>query len=372
MSYGILPTLNKNYILSKVTQEQIFERYLGIKVELGTLFKAPVILRPNDRNPTCSFYYNEHNKLRLRDFAGFWGDCFDLVGYVSNVNANDKKGFLAILDRIARDFNIHKYEGTQSIDVGNTFDSRDANTKIKRAKKIIQFQPRNWNKKDADFWISGNINKAILKIHRVHPIEYLWIDNELRYNFNPKDPAYAYVFTENDIKIYFPNRAKFRFLTNSSYLQGIDLIEPDRICIITKSYKDVMSLRAFNIQAVAPSSESTPLKKGQYYYLRIHFNHLFSLMDFDRQGIKMANKLKREYNIQPLFFGNNKFETFCIRNKYQIFNEVKDFYDFVKQNGIKATENLIIQSTKQFENQFDIYDREMYNQMYWLKKDKPI
>lgn len=371
MEYGILPTLTKTYILNKLSQEQIFERYLGIKVEIGTSFKCPVILRPNDRNPTCSFYYNENGKLRFRDFAGFWGDCFDLVAYLSNVNANDKRGFLVVLDRIARDFNIHKYEGKNTED-SNTFDVRDANTRVKKTKTVIQFQPRNWTKQDADFWLAGNINKKGLEFHRVYAIMYIWINGELKYNFNAKDPAYGYAFTKDDIKIYFPKRSKYRFLSNTSYLQGKDLILPDRVGIITKSYKDVMSLRSFGIQSVALSSESTPLRKEEYWDLKYTFNHLYSLMDFDKQGVKMTNILRDKFNINPLFFGSKKRETFCNNNHYDIYENVKDFYDFVKENGKKATENLIINNTKYFESQYERYDSEMYNQTYWLKKDKPM
>ena len=47
--------ITKEFILSKVSQEQIFEHY-GISVKKG-LFCSPSIIRV-DKQPTCSFYKN--------------------------------------------------------------------------------------------------------------------------------------------------------------------------------------------------------------------------------------------------------------------------------------------------------------------------
>ena len=349
--YGILPSLTKDYILSRISQEQIFEKYLGIPVT-DSLVLSP--LRPKDNNPTFSFKYSENGKLRARDWAGyFWGDCFDAVGYLLHVDSKSKKGFGVILDQIARDFRLHKY-AESTIQTGSTFDVRDVSTKVK-AKAVISFQPRNWTKQDADFWKAGNMTKAGLDEGRVYPCLYVWVNNNLIYNFNPKDPAYAYYFTPTDIKVYFPEREKFRFIGNTSYLQGIDVLVPGELGIITKSYKDVLSMRTFNVQAVAPSSESTPVTKEQWFKLKWTCSHWFTLMDFDRQGVVMTNKLRKLYPVQPLFFGSYHFPKFSNKH-YKVFNNVKDFYDFVKHYGKDATNQLINEVKFHFEKELDDYD----------------
>ncbi|MEK6881668.1 MAG: hypothetical protein AABY22_18760 [Nanoarchaeota archaeon] len=58
---GILPKITKDYILSKITQEQIFERYLGIPVVTDNLIHSPI--RSNDNNPSFGFNYNNKGKL---------------------------------------------------------------------------------------------------------------------------------------------------------------------------------------------------------------------------------------------------------------------------------------------------------------------
>lgn len=350
---GILPPLTKDYIMSKISQEQIFEKYLGIPVTLNGLVKSP--LRARDDNPSFSFYYNDNGKLRARDMAGyFWGDCFDVVGHILHVDSKDKRGFGVILDQIARDFRLHKYSD-KKIESGETIDIREANVRVKKITSIT-FQGRNWTKQDADFWKPGNITKAWLEIARVYPALYIWVNNNLIYNFNPKDPAYVYYFTPTDIKVYFPFRDKFRFIGNSSYLQGIDLLEPDVFGVIQKSYKDVISMKTFDLQAVASSSESTPIKKDEWFKMKWTCNMWFSLLDFDRQGVVMTNKLRKLYPIQPLFFGSYQFPKFS-NTHFKVFKNVKDWFDFVKNYGKEATFDLIGDATHHFQKEVDSYDK---------------
>ncbi len=356
--YGVLPTLDKNYILSKVTQEQIFEKYLGVSVDTTNLIISP--LRHSDKNPTCSFYYSNNGKLRFKDWAGYFhGDCFDIVGYINQVDSKSKKGFGVILDQIARDFRLHKYSDIK-IESGTTFDVREI-TEIKVKKvTLIEFQGRNWTKQDADFWTAGNINKKLLELGRVYPCLYIWINKNLIYNYNPKDPAFAYYFTSDKIKVYFPLRKNYRFIGNTSYLQGIDLIQPDRFGVITKSYKDVLSMKTFGIQAVAPSSESTLVTEDEWMILKNNFDYILVLMDFDRQGVVMANKLRKLYPVKVLFFGSIHFPKFSNKN-YKIFTNVKDFYDFVKFYGKEATIKLIEETKEYLDNEIDKTNKEIFN-----------
>ena len=377
MELGILTPLTKPYILSQITQEQIFEYYLGIKVETEVLLTTPSIIRPKDSNPTFSFKYSDNGKLRARDWAGyFWGDCFDLVAYILRLKADDKKSFNIILDQIARDFRLHKYSSNIKLETGNAFDAREIR-KGSKTKVLIEFQPRGWNKNiDGKFWLAGNIGTKLLDIGRVYPCEYVWINSNVNYRFHPKDPAYAYYFTPSDIKIYFPARKAYRFLTNTNYLQGIDLLQPAEFGIITKSYKDVLSLKSFGIQAVAPSSETVPITVEQWHKLKYTCPHWFTLMDFDRTGILMTRKLRNLYGTRPLFFSKyntlqkeGEFRGTQLANNFQSFAGVKDFYDKSKLFGVDATRKLIEDVKEMFREEFDNYDKEMYENLSWIKNN---
>lgn len=382
MKYGILPTLTRDYILSQISQEQIFEYYLGIKVEPGTLLRTPAVIRPGDSNPTFSFKYSDNGKLRARDWAGyFWGDCFDVVAYILRLKAEDKKSFNLILDQIARDFRLHKYADKAYIDSGSTYDIREV---LKKSSKTeIMFQARDWNRDlDGKFWLDGNINRKLLEQGRVFPCFAIFVNNQPVYNFVPSDPAYAYKFTDTEIKIYFPRRKKFRFLSNTSYLQGVDLLEPAQYGVVTKSYKDVLSLRSYGIQAVAPSSETVPIRDKEWFRLKNTCDHWFSLFDFDRTGILMALKLRRLYNITPLFFANSKrlqklkedkegeFTGSALASNYPMFSNVKDFYDLRKHHGNAKVLEVIRSVQEKYEPALNEYDSKIYYDLKWLYDQK--
>jgi hypothetical protein len=381
MNLGILPNLTKDYILSNITQEQIFEHYLGISVEIDKLIKVPSILRI-DKNPTASFYYNINGKLRFRDLSGgFWGDCFDLVGYLSQVNANNKRGFAFILEKIAKDFGLHKYS-KEYLTTIKTINVESFGESNKKTKKVIEIKSRPFNNIDASFWIKGNIKKSGLDEYYVKACEYIWLNNDLIYTFNINDPAYAYYFgTDNngvkDIRIYFPFRKEYRFISNCSPLQGYKQLQPDYIGIITKSYKDVISLKSFGIQSVAPSSESILLSKDDWYKIKYTCSHWFSLMDYDITGIKMMYKLRKAYNIQPLYFSNlNLFKSDdknrTIIKKGKIFKEgsnfgVKDFFEFVEKSGTDKVKETIIQTKELYIDNLEQIDNDINNNLQFLK-----
>jgi len=92
-------TVTKEMILQKVSEEQLMEHYLGIRVQKG-LVKSPL---RNDKNPTCSFYRNKAGKLIFKDFGSdFCGDFITVVMHQFNCS------FYKALQIVANDFNIIK------------------------------------------------------------------------------------------------------------------------------------------------------------------------------------------------------------------------------------------------------------------------
>jgi len=349
MKFGVFPTLNKDYILKRISQEQIFEHYLGISVVIDKLVKSP--LRKDD-NPTCSFYYNITGRLRFRDFSGhFWGDCFDIVAYILKVDSKNKKAFQLILHTIAKDFKIHKYENNTEIHKYENITRNFFSKKKAKSKLIFKIIPRTYNYHDDDYWNKFNINQNILKHGKVYAAEEIYLSRD-NYNFTRiykyslKDPAYCYyggkgTFDIEDWKVYYPfrkNKGEQRFHTNSSFLQGKHLIIGDKVGIITKAYKDVLSFRSFGLQAVAPSAESVLLSQADYEFMKDRFDVLISCMDFDYAGIKMAQQLKYIYGIKPYMFTNGRFNTINYGSK--------DFAEYVDNNGNKNTKQLLIKIYK--------------------------
>jgi len=351
MRYGILPKLTKDYIMQNLNQEEIFAHYLELDigtitdcVMTGNLILSP--LRP-DKTPTFGFKYNG-SRLRAKDWNGhFWGDCYDLVGRQLRVNSNSKNGFGIILDQIASDFNLHKYKNKITKKTIKLYD--DDFVKNVSKKTVILYTKREWKKVDSDYWNQYYVGSGALKFFDIYPAETVHVNGILRYEYNPKNPAYVYDFglDENgirEIKVYYPFRKKVRFVTNTTILQGKSKLTCGEVCIVTKSYKDVVSIRTTSLlQAVAPASETHLLAREDYNYLTRHFDFIFSLMDFDRTGKIMAKKLKEEYGIQPLFITQDV-------HKNKLPHKQKDYTDLLKANGLDYVLNLVNETKEYYSN----------------------
>lgn len=319
--------IDKQFILERLGEEEILERYLGIKIEYEKLLCNPL---RSDNNPTVTIK-KYPNCIWFRDWSGsFQGDCFAIVQLIYRVN------FYEACNIIARDFNLI------------TMDKKYTPVKIEwkehevKSKSKIQIKVRDWKHYDLFYWNSIGISLDTLKEFYVYPLKVLWINEIVQYNFHQVgDPAYAYYFLEDEFKIYFPNRKKFRFRCNTNKLQGyLQLPYEGEILIITKSYKEVMLLHEYGISAIAPQSESVILTLEQYQDLSKRFTYIFSNYDFDLAGIRSANKMKRLYNIDPVFMTNGRFNT--------INYGAKDLTDFRKIKGKQKTDELVTKFIKKF------------------------
>ena len=371
MDYTIRPKLTRKYILERISQEDIMEKYLGIQVNFNELICSPLRVDPN---PTCGFKYSQKGVLRFRDFAGyFWGDCFDVVAYRLNQNyaelqrydipfiySNNKRGFGVILDKIARDFKLHKYS--------NNIDEEDAiiYTKSAQLDKInsitkINIKKREWNIHDKHYWEPyGIFQKSFIEnLFKVYPVEHAWINGTVIYNYTKNDPCYAYYFgtDENDVhifKLYFPYRKKGenRFIQNKAMIQGLDQFIPNDIGVITKSYKDVMCLYKYDISSIALNAENAPLTVGEFNSIKHYCNHWFTLTDYDYSGIKVACDMRRLHNTTPLFITDYPFK---ISNIGKFKNGIKDFSDMRKIFKHTKTEEIVNQIKTKIEDELYNY-----------------
>jgi len=356
---GILPKLTREYILDRITQEAILARFLGISIHIiyECITKNKLIRSPlrADKNPTCGFLVKADNRITFNDFAGYFtGDCFDVVGYQNCINADDKVGFNKILHIVAKEFKIHEYTT-----VGSSGLISVKNFNKPREFTLINILTRDWNYADRCYWDRFNINLDILNYYQVFPVQVAYLNNNTIYHYFENDPCYAYYLgttTEGEHwKLYFPRRKQYKFITNSNKVQGTKQVVKADTGIITKSLKDVMSLYSFGITAVAVPAESVILTPIQIAYLRSIWGNIYSLMDFDYAGIKLAVQLRKQ-NIPALFFTNGKFETYDYK--------AKDFSEHVDKHGIKRTQNLIdyikSEGFYQFNNR-DFSDFQQYN-----------
>lgn len=323
--YDLDDVIDKDVILGKIKEEDIFERYLGIRPDFSQRFKNP--LRKDD-HPDCRFYIDKRGVIKFNDLArkGWNWDCFNVVQVLYNCN------FKEALDIIAQDFNLSKKKfDSKLLENRKKLQISNLNKEI-----IIEVRVRGWMKYDLEYWNQYYLDVEDLQYHSVHPIEMAWMNQgygkELIYNFKAKnkDYGYCYYFGKGVYKLYFPfrRRDQMKFChNNSSILQGSHLLSlKGEDVIITKSYKDVICLSKFGIEAVAPMSETIIPTKKQISILRGRFNNVFVLYDNDRSGKMMAKKIRDTYDLPVLMFDKD---------------HEKDFSDNLKRFGINYMNDLI-------------------------------
>ena len=127
--------LTKEYILTKISEEAIFEHY-GVPIKKGLFCSR---LR-QDHKPTVGLYRNKRGRLIMKDFGSdFSGDCFNYVMALFNVS------YYMTLQIIANDFGL-----IQRADLKiNKAKIKPTGTKFEEQKSaIIQVQTREFNQSE--------------------------------------------------------------------------------------------------------------------------------------------------------------------------------------------------------------------------------
>ena len=386
-------TLTKDYIESKVSQETIMSKYLGVPVEIiidcvnnNNLITS--VFRDDDTNGSMGFAFNKKGRLKVRDFGGFgfFGDIYDVVAYVLSlayerkIEPNNKQDFYFILKHIAYTFS--DIIDNKAVDENIDPIIQNAIKKGRNTKAIIEIVPRSWNKQDKAIWDKWGINLQYLNTHFVVPVEQYYVnrgvDSEPKYYYKSKDPCYAYMLGQNRmgiylIKLYFPLRnrtTELKFITNCNVIEGLPNLELDNYdyIIITKSSKDRLSIgnhlathpiygggtAKLNVGIVNLPSETYKLKQKEYDYLKNRLKDdgiIFSLLDFDSTGRKGAKYLQDTYDIPYIFItrgelGLPDYKAKDFADLHEVFNinEINNFINetitYVKLKYVHNKSNL--------------------------------
>jgi hypothetical protein len=321
MPISFTPDLSVSFILERVSEEEIFERYgNGLKVQTGMFCST---LR-SDRRPTCRFYRSSRGKLLLHDFSGnFHGDCIDLVRRVKGLDYHE-----ALRD-IAKTFGIISGTPRHPVISGITIGPK--------VLCDLRIKSLPWDAQHMDYWDEYGITSETLEKFDVVPVERVWLNSFLYYNrdFTRKtEVVFAYRFGSLDYKVYFPMRKERRFLHNNpDILQGYtELPLYGDVVVITKAMKDVMCLYEFGIPAIAPMSETSVVTDSVLADLQSRFKKVVSLYDRDRVGY-IASLSYRKRGIKPLMMPRKPGDISMMSK-----GVTKDFSDLCKLDYGKAKE----------------------------------
>jgi len=323
-------------ILDEIDDEEIFRHYINESFIVGSVFNSP--LRDTDDFPSFGIFRSyKYNMLLFKDLAtDLKGDA---VVFVKNYF--DYNSIYKACSRIALDFGLQdKYTIDPSI-ISDTLNGqiKKPNKKpLPRQRLNIKIKIRSWEDRDKNYWKQFGITKNTLNTYNVKPITHYFINtipvkcDDLTYAYNEnKDKFMTY-------KIYQPltvdRKNKWKSNVDNSVWQGWTQI-PDSgdSIIITKSYKDIMSIRdTVGYDSVALQSESYIPKHSVVEELKSRFKKVYVLFDNDydnpdNPGRKFSTKFCKEFDLIHLE----------IPSVYQS----KDYSDLVKNHGIASAKEIL-------------------------------
>ena len=323
MNFSFEPSLSKELILSRFSEEQLMEYYLHIPVKKG-LFRSPL---RKDKNPTCSFFRNSRGILMFKDFAT--NQCLDIFSIVQNkFNCN----YYEALKIIANDFGIIQNKNLKK-NLGK-INNNPIKIEDKEISKI-QVEIQDFSELELKWWAKYGITKNILQKYQVYSCKYVFLNDNLLAKSQQHCPIFGYYGKKYHgmelWRCYFPKRTSFRFITNwpSKKIQGYDQLPKNgKLLVITKSMKDCLSMYSCGISACAPCSENLFVTDKVLDDLKKRFKYIVVFYDNDLPGISNMVKIKKKHPELNFFF---------IPRSY----EAKDFSDFYAKYGRKKTLEII-------------------------------
>jgi hypothetical protein len=302
--------ISKSELLSLVSEEEIFRKYIPGFVSVGKKFKSDL---RDDGNPSCCISYVKGN-LYYKDFGT--GEGYNVINYVMRKYGLDYHDSMC---KIGSDFGIKPsipVVGSPKVFAVN------GTAKMERIASVVSVRVRPWNMSDKKYWTQFGINRDLLQFYSVLPVSHVWCNDKLLNTNKTGFPLYAYRFSSGVYKIYSPyGSLKWFGNCGKEHIQGYHQLPPlGDTLVITKALKDVMVLSVMGYDAVAPQSECMGFTQYAMDSLRGRFKRIVILFDNDKAGMEGAMKLASPY----------KFE--CIH--VPVISGSKDISDFVNKEGL--------------------------------------
>lgn len=285
-------SLNRDFILSRISEEDIFRHYLNVPFQLGRPMKSP--LRTRDDDPSFNIYRTPMSgELRYKDFGYSGGNCFE---FVRNLFGVDYKTALRI---IAKDFNLT----AEVVHVPKKEPEAVRATAMEAFKKQILPTKRSFKKLDFDYWNQYGIPLTDLQRYDISACKYVYLHNRedslfLWGEHRDDDPIYCYEVSYNH-KIYRPlsreKKRKWLATTTIWDIQGMkQLPAKGELLIITSSMKDLLVLRQLGYTAIAPGGEAHGIPEKIMDYLWACFDNIVVFYDNDPPGKLSAERFQAD------------------------------------------------------------------------------
>lgn len=316
--------------LSEVPEELVYARYLGPAFYIGSVILSPF---RRDSKPSFGVFRKPEGHLVFNDFGdNTAGETFDFIfKYYSEVCGI--RSYEGILDKFTSDFS--NYSASYALDKEKT----PTIPRYKKKEFKLEIRIRNINSSDIMYWDKFGISQNTLKLYNVFPISYFYINGK-GYKADPL--AYAYLEYKDDtifIKIYQPYNKDFKWISNTNFSvhQGYRILPlTGDLLIITKSLKDVMSIRdVTELCAIGVQGEKARLKDTVLEEYRSRFKKIVAFFDNDNEGINLSKYFKRYYEIPYILIPNDPSNP-----------KIKDFSSIVEHKNDQYANELLFNLLK--------------------------
>lgn len=293
----------------------LFRYYFG-DFKTGKRYSSPF---RRDENPSFSFYIDGSNRPRAHDFST--GDNYNGITFVQELYG---LSFPEALNKICSDFGLLEIDFKAEI-YKVTQEEKQRIISESRPKEI-KAMVKEFSEEDLLFWKHYGIEKEdTLRFLDIYSTKKFWINKQA---LRVQRPSFTYFFKKsNHIKIYQPrSKNKFeKWFSNTNNLEdvqgywqmNIKQTRPE-LLILTSSMKEIAFLWERNLYAMAGHNESCNFEPDFIRHLKKYCKRIVSLYDFDDAGLKGADKLWQQYQIEPL------------RKPAYMTSENKDITDYYK------------------------------------------
>lgn len=314
----ITQKITKELILSRYSEEQLYEYYLGDNFIMGGRIRSPL---RNDKDPSFSLYYHRNGSIYWKDFTtGKFGGIWTLISEMFDID------YYGAIHKAYADL-------VSSLPVAlNPIIDTNAYKKSKES-KVITVELREWQNYDTNYWSKYDIDQRLLKLFNVNLVQKVDINNNTLWYNSRFNPIYQYLFSDESFKCYRPLGDKGNKWTGnakSNIIMGLDqLPEHCDLIIITKSLKDVMVYRNLGYFAVSPIAEGVYLSSEQLALLKSRCDRILISMDFDLCGIR-TTKYYKSLGFDYYFISKDRGTRRLDVSDYYFLHKIKKTQELIK------------------------------------------
>jgi DNA primase len=316
----MLQTKNIITDIKQIPSSWVFETFCNLDQKLtGQTVKIKSIF--THENTPSMFISLKEGVYMFKDFSsGYAGDCISLIEKLYSCSFFEAS---VILKNKYQEY----LDNNSNIEVENY---------VKEEKfKVIDYEIRQWNISDGDYWQKFNVSSKYLESHNIYPLTHFTISNNTKTYTYKNISIYGFFTNEGELYRIYQPLSKNKFFIINPIIQGYEQLDESKYCIITSSFKDLLTIKSFNIKnltGIALTNENVMFQPYIMHDLFKRYTKVFLLLDNDDTGKKATVRYCSTYpNLVPLYLDKSKDISDSVRD-YGAEMIKLSFFDMLKNN----------------------------------------